>query len=208
MSIAGLLGRKIGMTTYYREDGTVVPVTALEVGPCVVTQVKTETRDGYEAVQLGYETVKKVNKPEAGHMARSGGKFRHLEEFRVSDLGEFEVGQELKADVFEAGQKVKVVGTSKGRGFSGGMRRHNFRGGPITHGQSDRQRAPGAIGSTTHPGHVWRGTRMAGQYGNAQTSVRGLTVVLADTERNLILIKGAVPGPRNGIVRIEKQNGV
>ena len=196
------------MTTLFKEDGAAQPVTAIEVGPCVVTQVKTRTRDGYESVQLGFLPAKRLTKPVAGHQARSGGKFAHLQEFDVSDLGEFEVGQELKADVFEAGEKIKVTGTSKGRGFSGGMRRHNFRGGPKTHGQSDRQRAPGAIGAGSSPGRVWPGTRMAGQYGNARVTVRGLQVVSADAERNVVLVAGAVPGPRNGIVRIERQNGV
>ncbi|MEX0762363.1 MAG: 50S ribosomal protein L3 [Dehalococcoidia bacterium] len=207
MSIVGLLGRKIGMTTYYHQDGRAEPVTALEVGPCVVTQVKTAPRDGYEAVQIGFMTSQKLNKPVTGHLARSGGKFRHLQEFSVSDLGEFEVGQEIKADVFEPGDTVKVVGESKGRGFAGGVRRHNFRGGPKTHGQSDRHRAPGSIGAGSSPGRVWPGTRMAGHYGAAQISVRGLKIVHADLERNLVLVKGAVPGPRNGIIRIEKQNG-
>jgi large subunit ribosomal protein L3 len=140
-----------------------------------------------------------------GHLERSGGKFRHLQEFKVSDLGDFEVGQEIKADVFEAGEKVKVVGRSKGKGFAGTVSRHGFRGGPKTHGQSDRHRAPGSIGAGTSPGRVWPGTRMPGHYGNSRVSLRGLTVVLTDAERNLILVKGGVPGPKNGIVRIQKQ---
>lgn len=205
MSIAGLLGRKLGMTTYYHEDGRAEPVTVVELGPCVVTQVKTNPRDGYEAVQLGFGTSKRLNKPEAGHQSRSGGKFSHLAEFKVEDLGDFEVGKELKADVFEEGQKVRVTGTSRGRGFSGGMRRHNFSGAQKTHGQSDRQRAPGAIGAGSDPGRVWPGTKMAGHYGAATITVRGLKIVKADPEKNIVLIKGAVPGWDNGVIRIEKQ---
>ena len=204
MTISGLIGRKIGMTTVYREDGGVEPVTVIEVGPCVVTQVKTKARDGYEAVQLGFGAAKKLSKAEAGHLERSNGKFRHLLEFKVKDLGEYEVGKTLKADVFQTGEIVKVSGTSKGRGFQGGVKRYHFHGGPKTHGQSDRQRAPGSVGSTTHPGHVWRGTRMAGHMGAAAVTVRGLEVVLADADRNMVLIRGAVPGWDNGVVRIEK----
>ena len=147
MTIAGLLGRKIGMTTYYHEDGTAESVTAVEVGPCVVTQVKTEARDGYEAVQLGFGSARRLNSPEAGHQNRSGRRFTHLQEFGVDDLSEFEVGQEIKADVFEVGEPIKVIGTSKGKGFSGVVRRWGFRGGPKTHGQSDRHRSPGSIGA-------------------------------------------------------------
>ena len=205
MSIAGLLGRKLGMTTYYHEDGRAEPVTVVEVGPCVVTQVKTTARDGYEAVQIGFGAARRLNKPEAGHQERSGGKFRHLAEFAVEDLGDFEVGKELKADVFEDGQKIRVTGTSRGRGFSGGVRRHNFRGGPATHGQSDRHRGPGSIGAGSSPGRVWPGTKMAGHYGAATATVRGLKIVKADAEKNIVLIRGAVPGPDNGILRIEKQ---
>lgn len=204
MTITGLLGRKIGMTTYYREDGGTQAVTAIEVGPCVVTQVKTKARDGYEAVQIGFGKAKNLSKPEAGHLARSGGRFMHLQEYRVKDLGEFEVGKALKADVFQAGEMVRVTGTSRGMGFQGGVKRHNFHGGPKTHGQSDRRRAPGAIGSTTSPGHVWKGTRMASHMGNAQVTVRSLEIVKADSEKNILLISGAIPGPANGIVSIEK----
>ena len=204
-AMAGLIGRKVGMTTYYTDNGRAVAVTAVEVGPCVVTQVKTAPRHGYEAVQVGFLAAKSLNKPEAGHQERSGGRFRHLQEFAVKDLNDFVVGQQILANLFAAGDKVKVSGISKGRGFSGGMRRHGFKGASITHGQSDRQRAPGAIGSGTSPGRVWPGTRMAGHYGAAKVTQTGLQVVLADPARNLVLIKGAVPGPKNGIVRIEKQ---
>jgi large subunit ribosomal protein L3 len=205
MTIAGLLGRKIGMTTYYHDDGTAEAVTAVEVGPCVVTQVKTHARDGYEAVQVGFLAASKLNQAEAGHQTRSGGKFSHLQEFSVDDLAEFEVGQELKVDVFEVGEPIKVVGTSKGKGFAGVVRRWNFRGGPKTHGQSDRHRSPGSIGAGSSPGRVWPGTRMGGHYGVDRITVKGLRVVAADVEKNVVLVRGSVPGAKNGIVRIEKQ---
>ena len=205
MTIAGLLGRKIGMTTYYHDDGTAEPVTVVEVGPCTVTQVKTEARDGYEAVQVGFGRANKLNRADTGHQSRSGGKFAQLQEFDVDDLSEFEVGQELKADVFEAGDLVNVVGTSKGRGFAGVVRRYNFRGGPKTHGQSDRHRAPGSIGAGASPGRVWPGTRMSGHYGVDRITVKGLKVLAADVDKNVVLVKGSVPGAKNGLVRIEKQ---
>ena len=205
MTIAGLLGRKIGMTTYYHDDGTAEAVTAVEVGPCVVTQVKTHARDGYEAVQVGFLAARKLNQAEAGHQARSGDKLSHLQEFSVDDLAEIEVGQELKADVFEVGEPIKVVGTSKGKGFAGVVRRWNFRGGPKTHGQSDRHRSPGSIGAGSSPGRVWPGTRMGGHYGVDRITVKGLRVVAADIEKNVVLVRGSVPGAKNGIVRIEKQ---
>lgn len=204
MGIQGIFGRKLGMTTHYTEEGAAEAVTVLEVGPCVVTQVKTAARDGYEAVQVGFEGVKRLNRPLTGHMERSGGKFRHLGEFSVSDLGEFQVGQTIDASIFEPGDMVTVIGRSKGRGFAGGVRRYHFRGGPKTHGQSDRHRAPGSIGAGSSPGRVWKGTRMAGHMGNRRISQRGLRVVDTDNERNLLLVQGSVPGARNGVVRIEK----
>jgi len=206
MTIAGLLGRKIGMTTYYHEDGTAESVTAVEVGPCVVTQVKTEARDGYEAVQLGFGSARRLNSPEAGHQDRSGRRSTHLQEFGVDDLSEFEVGQEIKADVFEVGEPIKVIGTSKGKGFSGVVRRWGFRGGPKTHGQSDRHRSPGSIGAGTSPGRVWPGTKMAGHYGVDRVTVKGLKIVATDPEKNVVLVRGPIPGANNGIVRIEKQS--
>ena len=205
MTITGLLGRKIGMTTYYHEDGTAEPVTAVEVGPCVVTQVKTEARDGYEAVQIGFLAASKLNQAEAGHQARSGGKFSHLQEFSVDDLAEFEVGQELKADICEIGESIKVIGTSKGRGFSGVVRRWNFAGGPKTHGQTSRHRSSGSIGAGTSPGRVWPGHKMAGHYGVDTKTVKGLRVVAADIVKNVVLVRGSIPGAKNGIVRIERQ---
>ncbi len=204
MTISGLIGRKIGMTTVYREDGGAEAVTVIEVGPCTVTQVKTKARDGYEAVQVGFGKAKNLSKPEAGHLKRSNSQARHLQEFTAKDLGEYEVGKTLSADVFKAGDLVKVTGQSKGRGYQGGVKRHHFHGGPKTHGQSDRHRAPGAIGSTTHPGHVWKGTRMAGHMGDAKATVSRIEVFTADPARHLLVVKGAVPGSINAIVRIEK----
>lgn len=204
-NISGLIGRKVGMTTFFTDDGRALPVTAIEVGPCVVTQVKTAARNGYEAVQVGFMTAKSLNKPLAGHLERSGGRFRHLQEFTVKDLAEFEVGQAILANLFETGDRVKVSGVSKGRGFSGAVRRHGFAGGPKTHGQSDRHRAPGAIGAGSSPGRVWPGTKMAGHYGAANVTQLGLRIVLADPLRNLVLVSGAVPGHINSIVRIEKR---
>ncbi len=205
MEIIGLLGRKICMTTHYSQNGDAQGVTIVKVGPCVITQVKTDLKDGYEAIQIGFVSTKRVNKPLRGHMARAGDNFRHLEEFGVRDLSELEVGQELRCTVFKEGDKVKVVGISKGRGFAGGVKRHGFHGGPKTHGQSDRHRAPGSIGASASPSRVLPGTKMAGHYGAARVTVRGLEVLMLDEERDILLIKGGVPGPPNGLLRIEKQ---
>ena len=204
-SMPGLLGRKIGMTTVYDDEGHANAVTMVEVGPCVVTQVKTEQRDGYQAVQVGFMRAKKVNMPMRGHFARANGSYRHLQEFKVSDLGEYEVGQEIRANVFSEGDAIKVTGTSKGKGFQGGVKRHGFAGGPKTHGQSDRHRAPGSVGAGTSPGRVWPGTRMAGHMGDRTVTTSGLKVAGVDVGQNYILVKGAVPGARNSLVRIEKQ---
>ncbi len=203
-SMPGLLGRKIGMTTIYNDAGHADAVTMVEVGPCVVTQVKTDQRDGYQAVQVGFLRAKKVNMPMRGHFERANASYRHLQEFKVSDLGEFEVGQEIRANVFSAGDKIKVTGRSKGKGFQGGVKRHGFAGGPKTHGQSDRHRAPGSVGAGTYPGRVWPGTRMAGHMGDRKITTRGLSVAGVDVAKNYILIRGSVPGARNSLVRIEK----
>lgn len=204
-SMPGLLGRKIGMTTIYDDAGRANAVTMIEVGPCVVTQVKTDQRDGYQAVQVGFLRANKVNMPMRGHFERSNGSYRHLQEFKVEDLGEFEVGQEIRANVFDTGDEIKVTATSKGKGFQGGVKRHGFAGGPKTHGQSDRHRAPGSVGAGTFPGRVWPGTRMAGHMGARTVTTRGLSVVGVDTVNNYILVTGSVPGARNSLVRIEKQ---
>ena len=205
MTIEGLLGRKVGMTTLYWEDGRSDGVTLVEVGPCVVTQIRTTARDGYEAVQVGFQDQKHVNKPSAGHLARSGGRFRHLQEFSVDELADYEVGQSMGAGIFQAGDIVSIQGISKGRGFAGGVKRHGFAGGPKTHGQSDRHRAPGSIGAGSSPGRVWKGTRMAGHMGARTVTNLGLKIALVDEDRNIIAVTGSVPGAKNGIIRIELQ---
>ncbi|MEX2236441.1 MAG: 50S ribosomal protein L3 [Dehalococcoidia bacterium] len=197
-----ILGRKLGMLQVFDDNGTVQNVTAIEAGPCVITMVRTPSRDGYSAVQLGWGQDRKLNKPARGHLKEANGEFRYLREIRVADSGPFSVGQEVGVDIFEAGQNVDVSASSKGRGFQGGVRRHNFRGGPKTHGQSDRHRAPGSIGAGTTPGHVLKGHKMAGHMGAHQVTMRRLTVVKADAEKNLLLIRGSVPGPVNGLVKI------
>ena len=204
MSVRALLGKKIGTTQHFDQDGRAVCVTALEVGPCTVTQVKTVERDGYASAQIGFVEVRKRSQPLDGHLKPSGGLFRHLREVGIEDGGEIEVGQKLDVGIFETGQKVDATGTSKGRGFAGGVKRYNFRGGPKTHGQSDRHRAPGSIGAGSTPGRVIKGLKMAGHMGNARVTVRNLKVVEADADRNILLLEGAVPGAHNSIVMISK----
>ncbi|MCH8868835.1 MAG: 50S ribosomal protein L3 [Chloroflexi bacterium] len=204
MAIHGLIGKKIGTTQFFREDGRADCVTAIYVGPCTVTQIKRRDTDGYESVQLGYEPVGSLTKPEAGHLKDAGQLFRHLRELSIDDISEVEVGQTLDVSLFEAGERVEVTGNSKGRGFAGGVKRHHFHGGPKTHGQSDRHRAPGSIGAGTTPGRVLKGLRMAGHMGDAQVTQRSLEVIQSDAERNLLLVKGSIPGARNSLVIIRK----
>lgn len=201
-----MIGKKIGMTRIFAEDGAVIPVTAIEVGPCTVTQVKTEDKEGYNAIQLGFGEAKRLNSPEKGHLKKLGA-FKHLREFRVKDVSEVELGQKVTVDMFEPGERVDIVGTSKGRGFAGVIKRHGFAGGPKTHGQKDRHRAPGSVGGGTDPGKTFKGQRMAGHMGNARVTVQKLEVVQANLDRNLLLVKGAVPGARNGLLIIKKANG-
>jgi len=202
--LQGFLGKKIGMTQIFREDGRVVPVTVIEAGPCVVTQVKTLQTDGYEAVQLGFGDVKRRNKPQTGHLKNSKLS-RYLREVSTDDTSEFEVGQTIGANIFAAGEKIDVIGKSKGRGFAGTMKRWNFGGGPRTHGQSDRARAPGSIGGGTTPGKVYKGLKMAGHMGNRRITVKGLEIVEVDAERNLLLVKGGIPGATNSLVQIRRK---
>lgn len=204
--IEGLMGRKIGMTQVFDETGAVIPVTVIEVGPCVVTQIRVRERDGYEAVQIGFGDVKakSLNKPQRGHLAGAGVLKRHLREFSADNPSDYKVGDVLTADLFEEGQAIDVTGTSKGKGFQGVVKRHGFNGGPRTHGQSDRLRAPGSIGAGTDPGHVFKNTRMAGRMGNARVTVQNLTVVEVLTDRNLLLVRGSVPGPKNGLVMVRR----
>lgn len=262
--LSGLLGRKVGMTQVFGPNGTVIPVTVIEAGPCVVTQIKTVAQDGYEAVQIGFEQtlLKKVTRPELGHLGhklpllkaqrkslqeyqqkqgkkssedgeetteeapdihmahllkiqenrqrRPGpelGPFKVLREVGVQsgiELDKLELGETFDAGLFKEGDAVDIVGTSKGKGFQGGVKRHGFSGGPKTHGQSDRTRAPGSIGSGTTPGRVLKGTRMAGHMGNVRVTMKKLRVIQSDPERNLLLVKGSVPGANGGLLMIKK----
>jgi large subunit ribosomal protein L3 len=201
MPLEGLLGRKLGMTQIFDKDGTMQAVTVVEVTPLTVTQVKTKVKDGYDAIQTGSGTRKKVNKPLRGHMKKLGD-FRRLAEFRVRGDGEYALGDTIGLDIFNEGDLVDVRGVSRGRGFAGGVRRHGFHGGPKTHGQSDRHRAPGSIGSGTTPGRVYKGQKMAGHMGAANVTVKNLVVVGKDEAKGLLLIAGGVPGASNGTVRV------
>jgi large subunit ribosomal protein L3 len=205
MANKGILGRKLGMTQIFDDAGRVVPVTVIEAGPCRVVQLRTPERDGYTAVQLAFGDTKtaRLTKPELGHLkAANADPAKFLAELRVDDLSGFELGQVLKADVFEAGERVDVTGISKGHGFSGVMKRHNFSGQGASHGNHKKHRAPGAIGACATPARVFKGVRMAGQYGNTRVTTLNLEVVEGDAERNLLLVKGAIPGPSGGLVFI------
>ncbi len=201
----GILGTKLGMTQIFDENGKAVPVTVIQAGPCTVTQVKTTATDGYNAIQIGFQEVREklLNKPELGHLAKSGAApLRHLIEYRVDSTEGFELGQSLNAALFEAGQKVDVAGHTIGRGFAGYQKRHNFARGPMAHG-SKNHRLPGSTGAGTTPGRVFPGKRMAGRYGNTAVTIRQLAVVRVDAERNLILVKGSVPGKPGALVNIK-----
>jgi large subunit ribosomal protein L3 len=202
----GLIGRKLGMTRVFGDDGSVVPVSVIEATPNTVARLRTPERDGYSALQLATGTAKKVTKPIAGqfkHLTKDHRRPRHVAEVRVEGTDGYEAGQQLDVSLFSAGDLVDVTGVSKGHGFTGVIARHHFQRGPKTHG-SDHHRAPGSIGAGTFPGRVWKNTRMAGQMGNEQVTVKKLKVVRVDTERNLILVKGAVPGARNGLLLVQK----
>lgn len=202
MSI-GLIGRKVGMTQIFQDDGTMIAVSVLEVEPNTVTRLRTADRDGYTAVQLGTHRVKKLTKPEAGQLGDLP-RVSTIREFRVEDPGAFEVGQTLGvADLFSAGDLVDVTGVSKGKGFAGHIKRHHFARGPKSHG-SDHHRAPGSIGPGTTPGHVYKGLRMAGHMGDEQVTTKKVTVVRADADRNLLLLKGTLPGSRGGVILVKK----
>jgi large subunit ribosomal protein L3 len=210
--MSALLGKKIGMTGIFDESGQYVPVTVIKLGPCYVTQVKTKATDGYDAVQLGFEekAERKVNKPELGHFAKNGVKpMRYVKEFRTFDetkISELKAGSELKiADLFNEGDTVHVIGESKGRGFQGVMKRHHFGGvGQATHGQSDRQRAPGSIGASSYPSRVFKGQRMAGRMGGERITTRNLQIVRVIADQDLILVKGSVAGAKNQVVHVVK----
>ena len=200
--LRAFLGKKIGMTHIFDESGNVMPVTVIEAGPCTVTQIKTTDTDGYNAVQIGFGKAKHLNKAITGHL--KGLSVKHLKEVRADGSEDHSVGDEITVDIFAVDELVDVIGTSKGKGFAGTMKRHGFGGGPRTHGQSDRARAPGSIGGGTTPGRVYKGQKMSGHMGAERTTVKSLRVVKIDTERNLLWLKGAVPGSPNGLVTIRK----
>ncbi len=201
MSI-GLIGRKVGMTQVFQPDGTMIPVSVVAVGPNTVTRLRTSERDGYTAVQLGIEPSKKLTKPEAGQL-KELPKVAVIREFRLDDVSEYSVGQTLDVNLFAAGDIIHVTGTSKGKGFAGNIKRNNFRRGPKTHG-SDHHRAPGSIGPGTTPGRVYRGMKMAGHMGDDRVTVKKLQVVRVDPERNLLLVRGSVPGAAHALVLVKK----
>ena len=202
----GILGTKLGMTEIFTEDSRAVPVTVIQAGPCVVTQVKTQESDGYDAVQLAYGEARKgkTNKPTAGHLEKAGIKkpLRHLVELRTDDASSYAPGQEITVEIFAPGDVTDVVGVSKGKGFTGPMKRHGFHGLGGSHGTERKHRSPGSVGAGSTPSRVFRGMKMAGQHGNARVTVLNLEVVETDAERNLLLLKGAVPGPSGGLVMI------
>ena len=201
----GLLGEKLGMTQVFDENNRIVPVTVVQAGPCVVTQVRAADVDGYAAVQIAYGAIdpRKVTKPRGGHFAKAGvTPRRHLVELRTDDAGDYTLGQEITAELFESGQVVDVVATSKGKGTAGVMKRHGFHGVSASHGSHRNHRKPGSIGGASTPGRVFKGIKMAGRMGNARTTTQNLTVHAVDTDRGLLLIKGAIPGPKGGIVLV------
>ncbi len=205
--MAGILGHKIGMTQIFNEAGLMVPVTIIQAGPCVVTQVKTQETDGYEAVQLGYDVIKEKNtvKPRKGIFDKAGTKpRRYLVEFDFSDTDEVKIGDEVKADILTEGSMVRVSGISKGKGFQGTIKRHNFAMANKTHGQSDRLRAPGSIGQSAWPSRVFKGMRMAGRMGGDRITLKSVQVVKVDAENNLVFLKGALPGAKNTLLEIRK----
>jgi large subunit ribosomal protein L3 len=205
--MSAILGRKLGMTSVFDDAGRCIPVTIIEAGPCYITQIKTIDNDGYDAVQMGFIESKpsRLNRPKIGHLKKSGVKpLRVLREFKSAELIAKGIGTEVKCDVFNAGDKIMVSGTSKGRGFSGVMKRHGMHGFMATHGVHESYRGGGSVGAASDPARTFRNYKMAGQYGNERITVRGLRVVMVDTEKNLLLVKGAVPGARNGILEIRK----
>ena len=201
----GILGKKLGMTQIFTEEGIVVPVTVVEAGPNVVTQVKTVEKDGYNAIQVGFEDAKEksLNKPQKGHLAAANVLKKHLKEFRVDAVEEFTVGQEIKADLFAAGEKIDVTGTSKGKGFQGPIKRHGQSRGPESHGSRNHRR-PGSMGACSFPGRVFKNKKLAGHMGSVKVTVQNLEVVRVDADKNLILVKGAIPGPKGSMVTIKE----
>lgn len=201
----GILGKKIGMTQVFTAEGSVVPVTVVEAGPVVITQIKTMENDGYQAIQIGYQEAKEkaLNKPEKGHLAKAGALKKHLKEFRMDSLEGFEVGQEIKADLFAEGEKIDVTGISKGKGFQGPIKRHGQSRGPESHG-SRYHRRPGSMGACSYPGRVFKNKKLAGHMGSVKVTVKNLEVVKVDAEKNLLLIKGAIPGAKGSVVTVKE----
>ncbi len=204
-----ILGKKVGMTQIFDERGEVIPVTVIKAGPCFVSQIKTLDRDGYTAVQLGFDEAKpkSLTRPQLRHLQKSDlPALRYLREFRMPEtaIADYEEGQKLTVDIFEVGESVDVTGTSKGRGFAGVVKRYGFRGGPKTHGQSDRLRTPGSIGACTDPGRVFKGKRMPGRMGTERVTSQNLEVVMVDPERNLLAVRGPVPGAKNGLLLVRE----
>ena len=204
-TVKGVLGEKLGMTQVWDEDNRLVPVTVIQAGPCVVTQVRNAETDGYDAVQIAYGAIdpRKVNQPKSGHFAKAGvTPRRHLVELRTADASEYSLGQEVTVELFENGQAIDVTGTTKGKGFAGVMKRHGFAGVSASHGAHRNHRKPGSIGGCATPGRVFKGMRMAGRMGGVRQTTQNLTIHAVDAEKGLLLIKGAVPGPRGGIVLV------
>ena len=199
----GILGRKVGMTQLFTEKGAIVPVTVIEAGPCYVTQIKTEATDGYNAIQIGFGTAKRLNQPEKGHLGERPA-LRTLHEVRTDDVDQYHLGQVVDLSSYQPGILVDVSGISKGKGFAGAVKRYHFKGGPKTRGQSDRQRAVGAIGAGTTPGRVWKGLRGPGHMGDRHVTTLNLEVIRVDADRNLLMVRGSIPGPNNGLVFIRK----
>ncbi|MBM3128038.1 MAG: 50S ribosomal protein L3 [Chloroflexi bacterium] len=199
----GLLGKKVGMTQIYTDKGEIIPVTVLQVGPCFVTQIKSPEKDGYSAIQMGMEETRHLNKPERGHLKQLPS-LKYLREVRTGNIASFQVGQKLNVALFSAGDLVDVSGVSKGKGHAGVIKRHHFKGGKKTHGQSDRMRSPGSSGATTTPGRVLKGMRGAGQLGNKNATVLNMEVIRVDQERNLLAIKGTVPGTKDSLLFVRK----
>ena len=207
--IQALLGRKLGMTRLFDENGVVTASTLVEAGPCFITQLRTSDVDGYTAVQLGFGETRRQTKPQKGHLKKAGLPERtglsQLREVPADSLDDLELGARIDASMFEQGEIVDVIGTSKGKGFAGVMKRHNFHGGPKTHGQSDRWRHSGSVGSGTTPGRTFKGMRMGGRLGNARITVKSLRILSVDPERNLVALRGAIPGPNGGLIMIRKK---
>ncbi|MBN1190005.1 MAG: 50S ribosomal protein L3 [Dehalococcoidales bacterium] len=203
--INGIIGKKLGMTQVFDDAGKCKSVTVIEAGPCKITQIKYVENDGYDAAQIGFGKAKKLSAAEKGHL-KNMGEYKYLREIKLDSTEGLKTGDTLDVNQFKPGDKVDITGISKGKGFAGVVKRHHFRGGPKTHGQSDRHRAPGSIGSTTTPGHVWKGLKMAGHMGNRRVTAMNLEVYSADNVRNILFVKGAVPGSKNGLVIVRKSN--